>query len=133
MPEDHPTLESAASERERALTHEEGPLLVVGAPGTGKTELLAHRLAHLVQQGNRPESVLMIASRPATAARLRERCEALLQGSFEELWIGGWDAIGEPSGWRCCSTASTNCRCAGTRSVATRPACWPGCWSGSTG
>src|SRR5690348_3245514 len=37
----------------------------------------------------------MVASRQATAGRLRERCEALLEGSFEELWIGGWDAIGE--------------------------------------
>jgi DNA helicase II / ATP-dependent DNA helicase PcrA len=100
MPEDQPTLESAASERQRALLHGEGPLLVLGAPGTGKTELLARRLARLVDDGAReagvrPENVLMIASRQATAARLRERCEALLQGSFEELWIGGWDAIGE--------------------------------------
>jgi DNA helicase-2/ATP-dependent DNA helicase PcrA len=95
MPEEHPTLASAASERERALAHEDGPLLVVGAPGTGKTELLARRLARLVERGARPESVLMIASRQATAARLRERCEALLQGSFEELWVGSWDAIGE--------------------------------------
>ncbi|HWT89506.1 MAG TPA: UvrD-helicase domain-containing protein, partial [Solirubrobacterales bacterium] len=100
MPEEHPTLASAASERERALAHEDGPLLVVGAPGTGKTELLARRLARLVgpdlrRSDLRPENVLMIASRQATAARLRERCEALLQGSFEELWVGSWDAIGE--------------------------------------
>jgi DNA helicase II / ATP-dependent DNA helicase PcrA len=87
--------ESAAPERERAVTHGEGPLLIVGPAGTGKTELLAHRLARLVGGGARPESVLTIASRQATAARLRERCEALLEGSFEELWVGSWDAIGE--------------------------------------
>ena len=95
MPEGHPTAESAAAERARAVAHGEGPLLILGAPGTGKTELLARRLAHLVTAGARPEEVLMIASRQATAARLRERCEALLEGSFEELWIGSWDAIGE--------------------------------------
>src|SRR5215218_3691296 len=87
--------ESAAPERERAIAHGEGPLLIVGPAGTGKTELLAHRLAHLVGSGARPESVLTIASRQATAARLRERCEALLEGPFEELWVGSWDAIGE--------------------------------------
>src|SRR5215218_1069275 len=95
MPQDRPTIEIADSERERAVSHGDGPLLIVGAPGTGKSELLARRLARLVAGGARPESVLMVASRQATAARLRERCEALLEGPFEELWVGSWDAIGE--------------------------------------
>ncbi|MGN6254600.1 MAG: PD-(D/E)XK nuclease family protein [Solirubrobacterales bacterium] len=95
MSEDHPIAAGVGSERQRALAHADGPLLVLGAPGTGKTELLAQRLAHLVAAGARPEEILVIASGQATAARLRERCEALLEGSFEELWVGGWDAIGE--------------------------------------
>jgi DNA helicase-2/ATP-dependent DNA helicase PcrA len=95
MPEEHPATDTMGSERERVLAHEDGPLLIAGVPGTGKSELLARRLARLVATGARPESVLMIASRPATAARLRERCEALLEGPFEELWVGSWDKIGE--------------------------------------
>ncbi|HSC20801.1 MAG TPA: ATP-dependent helicase, partial [Solirubrobacterales bacterium] len=99
MPEEQPTLETAGSERLRAIEHDAAPLLVIGAPGTGKTELLARRLAHLAGSSShsdlRPENVLTIASSRATAARLRARCEALLSGSFEELWVGSWDAIGE--------------------------------------
>src|SRR3954447_15133057 len=95
MAEEHPTVESPASARERAIEHGKGPLLLRGAPGTGKTELLARRLAHLVAAGTRPDSILMIGSGRNTAVRLRERCEALVDGSFEELWIGSWNAIGE--------------------------------------
>ncbi|HET8566923.1 MAG TPA: ATP-dependent DNA helicase [Solirubrobacterales bacterium] len=95
MQEERAPAEIAASERQRAIDHGEGPLLVLGAPGTGKTELLAQRLARLVAAGTGPERVLMIGAGRTSAARLRERCEALVEGSFEELWIGSWDAIGE--------------------------------------
>ncbi|HEV2791200.1 MAG TPA: UvrD-helicase domain-containing protein, partial [Solirubrobacterales bacterium] len=79
MREEQLTAETASSDRRRAVEHEGGPLLVTGAPGTGKSELLARRLAHLVATGTRPESVLVVASSQTTAARLRDRCEALLE------------------------------------------------------
>ncbi|MET0559791.1 MAG: ATP-dependent DNA helicase [Solirubrobacterales bacterium] len=81
--------------RERVVGHGEGPLLVLGAAGTGKTELLARRLARLAAAGTPPERVLAIGSTRATARRLRERVEALVEGPYEELWVGSWDAIGE--------------------------------------
>src|SRR5262245_56563203 len=95
MREEPPIAATPADERERVLAHEQGPLLVLGAAGTGKTELLARRLARLAAAGTAPEQVLLLGSTRATAQRLRERAEALLAGPFEELWIGSWDAIGE--------------------------------------
>ncbi|HVV89462.1 MAG TPA: ATP-dependent helicase, partial [Solirubrobacterales bacterium] len=79
----------------RAAAHADGPLLVLGAAGTGKSELLARRLADLAGAGTAPERVLVIGSRRPTARRLRDRCEALLEGPYEELWVGCWDEIGE--------------------------------------
>jgi DNA helicase II / ATP-dependent DNA helicase PcrA len=90
-----PTAELEASDRERAIAHGEGALLVLGAAGTGKTELLARRLARLVADGVEPERVLVLGSTRATSRRLRERAEALLSSPFEELWIGSWDSLGE--------------------------------------
>jgi len=94
MRDEQPTA-VGAGERGRAIAHDSGPLLVLGAAGTGKTELLARRFAHLAAAGAAPAGVLAIASTRATAHRLRERAEALLEGPFEELWIGSWDALGE--------------------------------------
>src|SRR6186997_807613 len=95
MREERPAAALEAGGRERAIAHGAGPLLVLGAAGTGKTELLARRLARLAERGVAPERVLVIGSTRATARRLRERGEALLEGPFEELWIGSWDAVGE--------------------------------------
>jgi DNA helicase II / ATP-dependent DNA helicase PcrA len=95
MRQQQPTAGIEADERERAVAHGGGPLLVIGAAGTGKTELLARRLARLATAGTAPERVLVIGSTRATARRLRERSEALLDGPFEELWIGSWETIGE--------------------------------------
>jgi DNA helicase-2/ATP-dependent DNA helicase PcrA len=93
--EDRATAAEQSSARERAISHREGPLLVLGAAGTGKTELLARRLAGLIAAGTGPERILLLACTRATARRLRERCEALVEGPYEELWVGGWDTLGE--------------------------------------
>ncbi len=80
-----------AEAQERAVGHGDGPLVVLGAAGTGKSEALARRLARLAAEGIEPERVLIIASTRATARRLRWRAEDLLSGSYGELWIGTWD------------------------------------------
>src|SRR6476469_5227261 len=95
MPEERSATGAGVDGREPAIRHSAGPLLVLGAAGTGKTELLARRLARLAAAGTRPERVLVLGSTRATARRLRERSEALLDGPFEELWVGSWDSLGE--------------------------------------
>jgi superfamily I DNA/RNA helicase/RecB family exonuclease len=84
-----------ASEQEQVVLHGEGALLAVSPPGTGKTEAIARRLARLAAAGTGPERVLVIVATRATARRLRERAEALIGGSFEELRIGTWEETGE--------------------------------------
>jgi DNA helicase-2/ATP-dependent DNA helicase PcrA len=93
--EDRSATAAESDGREHALAHGDGPLLVLGAAGTGKTELLARRLARLVATGTGAERVLVLAASRATARRLRERSEALLEGPFEELWVGSWETLGE--------------------------------------
>jgi DNA helicase-2/ATP-dependent DNA helicase PcrA len=84
-----------AEEQERAVQHGDGPLLLLGAAGTGKTEALARRLARLAAEGVDPEQIMILASNRPTARRLHERVESLLQRPYEELWIDTWQALGE--------------------------------------
>jgi len=77
------------------VAHGEGPLLVRGPDGSGKSEALARRLARLAADGTGPERVLVLASTAATARRLRERAEALIDHPYEELWVGTWGAVCE--------------------------------------
>jgi DNA helicase II / ATP-dependent DNA helicase PcrA len=95
MRQTDPIAEGEAGGRRRVATHADGPLLVLGTAGTGKSELLARRLVDLAAAGTAPEQVLVIGARRATARRLRGRCEALLDRPYEELWVGDWNEIGE--------------------------------------
>jgi DNA helicase-2/ATP-dependent DNA helicase PcrA len=84
-----------AEAQERAVRHGEGPLLLLGAAGTGKTEALARRIDALAGEGVGPERILLFASNRPTARRLRLRVETLLDRSSDELWIGTWQELGE--------------------------------------
>jgi DNA helicase-2/ATP-dependent DNA helicase PcrA len=84
-----------AEAQQRAVQHGEGPLLLQGAAGTGKTEALARRFARLAEEGTAPEQILVLASNRPTARRLQRRVEVLLADSYEELWIGTWDVLGD--------------------------------------
>jgi DNA helicase-2/ATP-dependent DNA helicase PcrA len=84
-----------ADSQRRAIEHRAGPLLLLGAAGTGKTEALARRLAGLAAEGLAPARVLVLASSRAGTRALRCRAEALLEPPYEELWIGSWDDVCE--------------------------------------
>src|SRR3954468_21545653 len=70
--------------QEDVVTHGDGPVLVVGVAGTGRTEALARRLARLVGDGRRP----LVLSRSAAAAnRLSRRAEETIETAYEDLVV----------------------------------------------
>ena len=70
-----PTWDDAAR---RVLAHREGPLRVVGGPGTGKTTVLLAALAERIREGVAPENMLVLVGSRRAAVDMRERLTPLL-------------------------------------------------------
>src|SRR5580693_6981090 len=90
-------LEKLNAAQRRAVTHGEalaekgyraGPLLIVAGAGTGKTDTLAHRVAHLVIHGVDPARILMLTFTRRAATQMRRRAFEIARTALNES-IGG--------------------------------------------
>ncbi len=82
------------SQQLRAATHGSGPLLIIAGAGTGKTKTLAHRVAHLIDEGTPPERLLLLTfTRRAAQEMLRRAGELVGETQSSQVWGGTFHAV----------------------------------------
>ncbi len=92
-----PVLDLAALLNEaqlRAATTIDGPLLVLAGAGSGKTRVLVHRIAHILEQRRaRPWQLLSVTFTNKAAGEMRARLESLIGPEIRDAWIGTFHSV----------------------------------------
>jgi len=81
-------------EQLRAVSYGNGPLLVIAGAGTGKTRMLAQRVAHLIAEGVAPERILLLTfSRRAAREMLSRAGQIVGETQATRVWGGTFHAV----------------------------------------
>ena len=84
------------SEQKKAVSHEDGPLLIVAGAGTGKTTVITNRLARLIEEkGIKPNEILALTFTDKASGEMDDRISQLLSIGYADLWVSTFHAFCE--------------------------------------
>lgn len=87
-------LEGLNNKQYEAVINTEGPCLVIAGAGSGKTKVLTHKIAYLMQEKNvKPWDILAITFTNKAANEMKERIEGLVGDAVKDMWIGTFHSI----------------------------------------
>ena len=87
-------LEGLNDKQYEAVINTEGPCLVIAGAGSGKTKVLTHKVAYLIEEKNvKPWEILAITFTNKAANEMKERVEKLVSNAALDIWMGTFHSI----------------------------------------
>ncbi len=84
-------LDNVTESQKEAITHIDGPLLVIAGAGSGKTRVITRRVGYLVEQGTAPANILSITFTNKAANEMKERLGEFLD--LRGMWVSTFHAM----------------------------------------
>ena len=89
-------LEGLNKEQLEAVTHKEGPLLIIAGAGTGKTTVITRRIAWLLSESlAKTNEILALTFTDKSANEMTERVDVLMPYGYTDIWISTFHAFGD--------------------------------------
>ncbi|MGM0588863.1 MAG: ATP-dependent helicase [Bacteroidota bacterium] len=94
-PQGQPDFLADLNDRQReAVTHTDGPILIIAGAGSGKTRVLTYRIAYLLNQNKaHPKEILALTFTNKAAREMKERIQELIGDAARQLWMGTFHSV----------------------------------------
>ncbi len=94
LQQEHVLLQGLNKQQKEAVLHHQGPLLILAGAGSGKTKVITHRIAYLIDEHRvSPAEILAITFTNKAAGEMKERVQKLIGNQAQYMWIGTFHSM----------------------------------------